>query len=192
MKPEFDHVAILVSDITAALNALPANSWEIGEVESFPSEGTKEVYIGPPSATGKLLLIQPNGDGPYQTALAKRGPGLHHIAVNVESALEFTEQLAGSGWYLHPTSLNSFKRYKTVWLARPGVPLLVEVVQRKSKRKAKPAEFIGRIEVPFPKDKLLLIDAIGIDQLQPALEPSVFITIDDDRKQLTDLIKLGT
>jgi hypothetical protein len=95
-------------------------------VEEFPDEGTREAYIGAPECSGRLLLMQPLGaEGRYARALAARGPGLHHVAINV-SALE--EHVAGvRGWLLHPASLQSVARVRTAWLARPVIGTLLEI-----------------------------------------------------------------
>ena len=191
MKIEFDHVGVLVTSVQCGLDSLRANNWPIGKIDEFLAEGTREVYVGPGSTSGRLLLIEPIGAGPYQQALAKRGPGLHHLAINVDDALEFTAHISGSGWYLHPTSLGTFAKYKTLWLARPGVPLLVEVVQRSDIPESGSDEFINRIEVPLPERKPPLAGALGLDQLQPAPEPDVFITIAAERRRLADLVELG-
>jgi hypothetical protein len=191
MKIEFDHLGLLVTSVTCALDSLRSHSWPIGDIEEFPSEGTKEVYIGPAGASGQLLLIEPIGDGPYQEAMAKRGPGVHHIAIHVDDAIEFTERISGSGWYLHPKSLGTFKQYKTIWLARPGVPLLVELVQRESMGESDRAAFINRLELPLPEHKPHLADALGLTQLQPTLASDVFISIGGDRSRLADLLELG-
>lgn len=191
MKIEFDHVGILVTDVMCAVESLQPNDWPIGEIEVFSSEGTKEVYIGPTSASGRLLLIEPIGEGPYRQALTKRGPGIHHIAIHVDDAVEFTDHIAGSGWYLHPKSLSTFEQYETLWLARPGVPLLVEVVQYKSMTRSESPEFVSQIEVSLPKSKPQLASAIGLDQFRPSLEPDVFITIGGDRRRLKDFVAVG-
>jgi len=191
MRIEFDHVGILVNDVIGGLEPVRSNGWPIGEIEEFPSEGTKEVYIGAESSSGRLLLIEPIGEGPYREAMAKRGPGVHHLAINVDDVMEFTRRVSGSGWYLHPTSLNTFEEFKTVWMARPGVPLLVEVVQRSPMADSETVEFVTRIEMPLPGTKPLLASAVGLDQFRPSSEPGVFITINGDRKRLEDFVELG-
>ena len=103
--------------------------YEMGPVEDFPSEGTREVYVGPPGGEGLLLLMEAIGPGPYWNAMEKRGPGLHHIAINVASADVFVVDLAGSGWLLHPTSLHTWAHQKVIYLARPGLRVLIEVQQ---------------------------------------------------------------
>jgi hypothetical protein len=98
----------------------------IGPVEEFPGEGTREVYVGADGQAARILLLQPLGtEGPYARALAKRGPGLHHLAFHVPCVKAFAAERPG--WLMLPQSLETYKACKTVWLARPGVGTLVEV-----------------------------------------------------------------
>lgn len=39
-------------------------------------------------------------EGAYTRAMKKRGPGLHHIAVDVLNLESFVDDLSGSGWLL--------------------------------------------------------------------------------------------
>jgi hypothetical protein len=185
---EFDHVGILVKSVMDTLERLHPHKWPSGAIETFPAEGTKEVYLGPVSASGRLLLIEPIGEGPYKEAWVKRGSGIHHIAINVDDVFAFMERIAGSSWYLHPKSLSTLKEHQTLWLARPRVPLLVEVVHRKSMPSTKNVAFVSQIEVPLPESKPLLTSAIGLEQFQAASEPDVFITIDEERRRLEELV----
>jgi hypothetical protein len=72
--------------------------------------------------------MQPYKDGPYQRALEKRGPGLHHLACvtdHLESAVEY---FAKQGLLLHPISLTTHPK-GTVWMCRPRIPFLLELYQ---------------------------------------------------------------
>ena len=78
---QFDHVALLCQSIESSLQALEAllpeeaqSSFLPGKIESFPSEGTRECYIGKKGKGGaRLLLMEAVGStGPYFRALAKR------------------------------------------------------------------------------------------------------------------------
>ena len=113
-----DHVAVLVEDLEQALGALGALAEQAQAIEEFPSEGTREVYVG--TGRSRLLLLQAIGPGPYLRALEARGPGVHHLAFH---APEPRQQLAAlPGWLLHPHSLES--QPQTLWAARPGLPLV--------------------------------------------------------------------
>lgn len=152
-KLVLNHVAILVEDIEAVLSKNTFQAEFIGAIEEFPSEGTRELYIGKETDMGKLLLMQPNGDGPYKSAFDKRGVGLHHIALDVLNIDEFVESLAGSGWMLHPKSLGFYKSIRQVWLSRPGVPVLIEI--NEVKELLDKDYFIESLEFPFREERLL-------------------------------------
>ena len=187
MVVEFDHIALLVTDLEKTLETLNPD-WHFGKIDTFPAEGTKEIYIGPPNATGKLLLIEPIGAGPYQNALEKRGAGLHHIAINVPDCRAYADKIAGSGWYLHPSSLTTFHTYQTIWFARPATPLLIEVAQRKPLAQSDQVDFISKIEVPLPTHKPSLVSAVGLDQFQASVDSNFYITIDGSRVDIQDLL----
>ena len=83
MKSILNHIAILVESIDSIVAKDMFATEFIGKVEEFPSEGTRELYVGATSQMGKLLFMEAIGVGPYKTALNKRGVGLHHIALDV-------------------------------------------------------------------------------------------------------------
>lgn len=124
MNYRLDHVALVVRKLEPVLERL--NGLDAGPIQSFPSEGTREVYLGAGSA--RLLLMEPtNAHGPYARALEKRGAGLHHVAFNVPDLDAFLGEV--SGWLLVPSSLGALTESHTAWLARPGVATLLEVSQ---------------------------------------------------------------
>ena len=88
--------------------------------------------------------MQPTKDGSYQRALKKRGPSLHHIAIDVLNLDQFINDISKSGWLLHPNSLESIKDLRVAWLARPGFPALIEVTEVKEFSTA--PEFVGGIK----------------------------------------------
>jgi len=135
-----DHVALLVRSLESALERLAETGLAVGEIESFPSEGTREVYLGDPDLPGRLLLLESTGPGPYQRAFEKRGPGLHHVAIEVADPDAFAAD--ARGWLLHPHSLQSQKGANTLWFARPGVGALLEVTRGKA-RDAEPQVQVG-------------------------------------------------
>jgi methylmalonyl-CoA/ethylmalonyl-CoA epimerase len=123
-----DHVALVVPRLEACLERLAGLGLAIGPIEDFPGEGTREVYVGAAEQPAKLLLMQPTDPaGPYGRALARRGPGLHHLAVRVPDLAAALRELGG--WLLHPASVDSIAACRTAWLARPGVGTLVEVTE---------------------------------------------------------------
>ncbi|OFX25207.1 MAG: methylmalonyl-CoA epimerase [Anaeromyxobacter sp. RBG_16_69_14] len=78
-----DHVAILVSDLDAAI-ALYRDVYglALSEVEEVPSEKVKVAIFG--HGVGRIELVSPTGpDSPMAKAIARRGEGLHHICLEV-------------------------------------------------------------------------------------------------------------
>lgn len=129
-----DHVALLTRSIEQSCRVLgcPAD-----DIDEFPAEGTRELYIGDPDRP-RLLLMEAIGPGPYQRALAKRGPGLHHAALRVSSPRAFA---VASGWLVHPRALEEPDRM--LWLAHPSVPCLLEVM-------AAPPQARGGLRLELP------------------------------------------
>lgn len=151
---QLDHVALVVPHLETAVERLrdhcKSAAEQVGPIEAFPSEGTREVYVG--SGGARLLLMEPtSAEGPYSDALAKRGPGLHHVALTTPDLDGFIESL--HGWLLHPRSLATIASSRTAWLARPGVPTLIEVHEA------------------APLDELDLVSAVEIPADLGALTP---------------------
>lgn len=154
-----DHVAILVEQIEPALARLEPLGLDAGPIEDFPGEGTREVYLGEPDRPGRLLLMQALGEeGPYARALAKRGPGLHHVGLRVPDLDAFLKQAAG--WLLHPCSFDSRAQSNTIWLARPGIEVLVEASQ--SKAPFKGSAVVEELQVAAPAAQARLLTLLGL------------------------------
>lgn len=130
MKYCLDHVAVLVPSVDIAASLLAATDTTIGEKEVFGDTGTEEIYIGAADHQALLLLQAPAGPGPYRRAMEKRGPGLHHIAIATDNFSDCNDLLADAGWLVHPSSLRDYKKGSTVFYARPGVGMLIELITR--------------------------------------------------------------
>ncbi len=138
--------------------------------------------------------MQAVGEGPYRAAMVKRGPGIHHIAINAPDVTAFLDRVSGSGWYLHPKSFATYKKHKTIWLSRPGVPMLVEVVEKVSPEgfDRDIEAFVSRIEVPLPHDKPLMADSLGVgESVQKSSSQRIFITIRGNRRTLEELVEVA-
>lgn len=78
-----DHVAILVSDLDAAI-ALYRDVYglELAEIEDVPTEKVRVAIFG--HGAGRIELVSPSGsDSPMAKAIEKRGEGLHHVCIEV-------------------------------------------------------------------------------------------------------------
>jgi hypothetical protein len=176
-----DHVAILVTSIEEFGKRLP--QWlHPQEIEEFEAEGTREQYVLPESSySGALLLMQPNGEGPYQRAMQKRGPGLHHICIKVKKLSEYLSSIAQSGFLLHPYSLESMKR-GTAYLCRPGIGFLLEVEELSRNSDSLKPSIIERITLELGKKELEICRNILGEKIVAG--PSSFLSLTPDKKNL--------
>lgn len=162
------HIAILVPSVRKAADKLKKFQFQIGPEEVWESEGTKEIYLEREKGNS-LLLLEPTKDGPYQRALKKRGPGIHHLAIDVLNLEAFIESLLGTGWLLHPTSLKTIKHTQTAYLARPGFPALIEVQERE--KLIEKSLFVDEILLRIDPMLVGLVRAIGLDKIvKPTVE----------------------
>ena len=95
-----DHVAIAVESIDAVLPAFqPMAGAGSSRRERVEAQGVELVFLG--AGDGKLEILQPLGpDTPVGRFLAKRGPGLHHIAYRVDDIDATLARLASEGFEL--------------------------------------------------------------------------------------------
>ena len=119
---KIDHIAIAVNDVEASAkiyqDALGVSEIEFETVES---EGVKIAII--PMENGRIELMQPtNDDSPIKKFLDKKGPGLHHMALETDHIEGEVERMEGCGvqflgkirpgsagtkvTFIHPKSLN--------------------------------------------------------------------------------------
>jgi hypothetical protein len=110
--------------------------------------------------------MEPFKPGAYKRAMDKRGPGVHHLAIDVINLESYIESLAGSGWLLHPKSLKTIRESQTAYLARPGFPSLIEV------REHVPTEerslFISNISLSMDASLSGLLKFVGLDSIVSA------------------------
>ena len=92
---KIDHVAVCVADIDqAAATWQKAFGLAVKEREVVASQKTEAALL--PIGESNVELISPRGNDGLARFLEKRGPGLHHVAVEVEgieAALAFLKQL---------------------------------------------------------------------------------------------------
>ncbi|OFZ12949.1 MAG: hypothetical protein A2X86_08970 [Bdellovibrionales bacterium GWA2_49_15] len=176
------HVAVLVPSVQKAADYLRQFDYQIGEEEVF--EETREIYVQG-SRRNSLLLMEAKETGSYQRALKKRGPGIHHLAIDVLNIEKFLSSLSGSGWLLHLYSLKSIKDSKTAYLARPGFPALIEV-QEKKKLSDGPL-FVDGITLKFDSSLASLVKSVGLDEIVKPSKVNSGLTIQGRSIELSSL-----
>lgn len=179
------HVAILVRSVQKAAEYLRPFGFLIGPEEVWEGEGTKEIYVEREKANS-LLLMEPIKPGAYQRALDKRGPGLHHLAIDVLNLEEDIASLARSGWLLHPTSLKTIAQSRTAYLARPGFPALIEVQEREKLSDQK--LFVERLSIQTELSAGKLLQAIGLESMVATSTSPTELVLSGQRIMLHDLI----
>ncbi len=130
--PRLNHVAIVVEDLAAALPffrdllGLP-----LARVADIPAEAVRVAFF--PMEGGEIELVQPTTpDSGVARFLARRGPGLHHICVEVEDLEATLERLRAAGVQLiHETPLlgSDGTRYAFIH-PRSAFGVLVELYER--------------------------------------------------------------
>jgi methylmalonyl-CoA/ethylmalonyl-CoA epimerase len=97
MLGRIDHIGVAVEDIDAAL-ALYEKSFEmeLAHRETVESQGVEAVLLD--VGDGHVELLQPLGpDTAVGKFLARKGPGLHHVAYAVEDIDATLARLAEAG-----------------------------------------------------------------------------------------------
>ena len=93
---KIDHVAVCVEDIDQAVEKYRALFGLVPrEREVVESQKTEACLL--PIGESNLELISPRGNEGLARFLEKRGPGLHHIAVEVEGIEQALALLKGLG-----------------------------------------------------------------------------------------------
>ena len=97
MTTKIDHIAIVVEDIDKALQVYrDALGLPLAAVHEEAVEAVRVAFM--PTSQGEVELIQPTtADSGVAKYLAKRGEGLHHICLEVDSMAECTAKLEAHG-----------------------------------------------------------------------------------------------
>ena len=188
MKSSLSHVALLVPSAEVSAAFLNSRGITTADPEVFESEGTKEIYVGTyEKQSGLLLLLEAVSEGPYKTAMMKRGASLHHIAIDVLNIEDFSLEAQKIGWNLHPIS-NETMSYKTAWFFLKGVPALIEVHQKKE-LSTKPLK-VSKLELPIKKEQVALFKGIGLGDVVSQGE-DILLTVDGHKLRFDQILALS-
>ena len=97
MVKKISHVGILVNDFEAALLFWrDALGLEVTKIEDAPKERSQVAFL--PLGDSEIELVKPtDNDSSLARALEKRGPGMHHICLEVDDIEEMLSQLTHKG-----------------------------------------------------------------------------------------------
>lgn len=92
-----NHVAVVVDDMEKALSFWrDALGMEMHELRDVPAEKSQIAFL--PLAGAEVELVRPTSDDSgIAKYLAKRGPGMHHICLEVDNIEGMLAQLRGKG-----------------------------------------------------------------------------------------------
>ena len=97
MITNIDHIAVIVADIDAALEFWrDALGLEVSRVEEVPAQEAEVAFL--PLGQGEIELVRPTSDDSGAARfLAKRGAGMHHIALEVDDLEATLARLKAKG-----------------------------------------------------------------------------------------------
>jgi methylmalonyl-CoA/ethylmalonyl-CoA epimerase len=92
-----NHIAVVVDDMEKSLSFWrDALGLELHELRDVPAEKSKVAFL--PLAGSEIELVKPTSDDSgIAKYLAKRGPGMHHICVEVDDIHGMLAQLKSKG-----------------------------------------------------------------------------------------------
>jgi len=111
---QINHVAVVVDDMEKALLFWrDALGMELHELREVPSEKSQVAFLPLPGS--EVELVQPTtDDSGIAKYLAKRGPGMHHVCLEVDDIEGMMAQLKSKGTRLineEPRTAADGKRY---------------------------------------------------------------------------------
>jgi methylmalonyl-CoA/ethylmalonyl-CoA epimerase len=97
VKATLDHIGIAVVDLGASLVFFrDALGLELEPPEEVPSQGVRAHFLQAGEAT--IELVEPTSEGsPLARSIAKRGPGMHHLALRVDDIVQALAELKARG-----------------------------------------------------------------------------------------------
>jgi methylmalonyl-CoA epimerase len=133
MKATIDHVGIAVSDVEASLRFFrDALGLELEAPEEVASQHVRAHFL--PAGEAMLELLEAtDADSPIAKYVAKRGPGLHHVALLVDDIVAALAELKGKGVRLIDETPRPGAHHSLVAFIHPSSAhgVLVELKQKR-------------------------------------------------------------
>ncbi len=99
MFKKIDHVGIAVKNLEEAIKVWEGLGLKVDEIEEVPDQKVRTaiIHIG----ESRIELLEPTAeDSPIAKFIAKRGEGIHHIALGVTNIEEHLRELKERGYRL--------------------------------------------------------------------------------------------
>ena len=99
VKPILDHIGIAVESLAKGVEFYEALGLDLEGVEEVTEQGVKVGFL--PVGDTRLELLEPTGpSSPIAKHLERRGPGLHHVCLQVDDISGTMAALAQRGYRL--------------------------------------------------------------------------------------------
>ncbi|WP_456366005.1 methylmalonyl-CoA epimerase [Thermococcus sp.] len=99
MFKKIDHIGIAVRNLEEAVKVWEGLGLKVDEIEEVPDQKVRTaiIHIG----ESRIELLEPTAeDSPIAKFIAKRGEGIHHIALGVDNIEEHLRELKERGYRL--------------------------------------------------------------------------------------------
>jgi methylmalonyl-CoA/ethylmalonyl-CoA epimerase len=92
-----DHIAVLVGDLDETLSFWrDALGMQVSHVKDVPAESSMVAFL--PTGDSEIELVKPtSSDSGLARYLEKRGPGMHHVCLEVDDINGMLDQLKAKG-----------------------------------------------------------------------------------------------
>ena len=91
------HIAVVVADMSASLAFWrDALGMQLGDLRDVAAEQSQVAFL-PTMGTELELVLPTTGDSGIAKYLAKRGPGMHHVCLEVDDLVSMLAQLKAHG-----------------------------------------------------------------------------------------------
>ena len=131
MFTRIDHIGVAVEDLDSAIRLYERSfEMELAHRETVESQGVEAVLLD--VGDGHIELLAPLGpDTPVGKFIAKKGPGIHHVAYAVEDIDAALEQIKAAGLRLIDEEPRTGIRMSRVAFLHPSATgsVLTEIVQ---------------------------------------------------------------
>ncbi|EEB74057.1 methylmalonyl-CoA epimerase [Thermococcus sp. AM4] len=99
MFKKIDHVGIAVKNLEEAIKVWEGLGLKVEEIEEVPDQKVRTAIIR--IGESRIELLEPTAeDSPIAKFIAKRGEGIHHIALGVTNIEEHLKELKEKGYRL--------------------------------------------------------------------------------------------
>lgn len=193
-KVALSHVTLLVPSLEDSRALLPSDLYRLWNIDAFEEKidgGSREFYVGPADyAKGMLLFVQGTTSRWFANFVAQFGYGLHHVAIDVPSVVDYCERMNQSGWYLHVGSAYALQKSNCVYLVRPGFSVIIEVQQRDDDIERE--YFVSNVVVGVNNDAdKAAVEALGIAEFTAEINAQTRFKIGDKEWLVDDLVGEG-